>query len=86
MDKKEDARYEKILVECHSGYKVDEYPVAFTFQGKRLVVSEITDRWYEGGADPERPVIDYFKIKTSEGKVLILMHARSLDEWFVRYP
>lgn len=77
--------YERIQVECRSGYKINEYPVAFIFQGRRWNVSEITDRWYEGGMESERPVIDYFRIKTAEGKVFILMYAGHLDEWFIRY-
>ena len=44
--------HEKIQVECRSGYKVNEYPLAFVFQDERLEVSEILDRWYEGGMDP----------------------------------
>ncbi|OPY06075.1 MAG: hypothetical protein A4E66_02296 [Syntrophus sp. PtaB.Bin001] len=77
--------YERIQVECRSGYKINEYPVAFIFQGRRWNISDITDRWYEGGMESERPVIDYFRIKTDEGKVFILMYAGHLDEWFIRY-
>lgn len=77
--------YERIRVECHSGYKANEYPIAFTFQGRRWDVTEILDRWYEGGVESERLAIDYFRVKTSEDKVFILMYAGHLDEWFIRY-
>jgi len=77
--------YERIQVECRSGYKINEYPVAFIFQGRRWDVSEILDRWYEGGVKSERPIIDYFRIKTKEGRVFILMYAGHLDEWFIRF-
>ncbi|OPY18604.1 MAG: hypothetical protein A4E74_00542 [Syntrophus sp. PtaB.Bin075] len=77
--------YERIQVECHSGYRINEYPVSFTFQGRRWNVSEILDRWYEGGSDSQRPVIDYFRVKTGEDRVFILMYAGHLDEWFIRY-
>ena len=77
--------YERIQVECRSGYKINEYPVAFIFQGRRWEVSEILDRWYEGGVKSERPIIDYFRIKTKEGRVFILMYAGHLDEWFIRF-
>lgn len=76
--------YEEVQVECRSGYKVNEYPLAFVFQGKRMEVAEIVDRWYEGGLDPERPVIDYFRVKTADGSTFILMYASHLDQWFIR--
>jgi len=42
--------YEKVEVECYSGYKANERPVAVEFEERRWEVSEIIDRWYEGGA------------------------------------
>ncbi len=39
--------YEKIEVDCHSGYKVNEHPVSFTYQGHRQDIRGILDRWYE---------------------------------------
>lgn len=77
--------YDRIQVECHSGFKMNEYPVAFTFQGRRWDVSEILDRWYEGRRESERPEIDYFRVRTREGRVFILMYAGHLDAWFIRY-
>ena len=64
--------YEEIQVECHSGYKANEYPVAFTFQGCRWEVSEIVDRWYEGDLDTARPEINIFRLifKTKNGASL----------------
>lgn len=47
--------YEKIAVECYSGHKANERPVAFTFQGRHWEVAEILDRWYEGGIEAGRP-------------------------------
>ena len=75
--------YEKIFVECRSGYKVNEYPVAFDFKGGRKEVTEILDRWYQGGLDPETQTIDYFKVKTDDGSTFILMYAGHLDQWFI---
>jgi len=85
MRGRKDMEYEQIRVECHSGYKVNEYPFAFTFQGRRWEVSKILDRWHEGGIEPERPIIDYFRIQTGEGRIFILMYASHLDEWFIRF-
>ena len=72
-----------IQVECYSGYKANERPVAFIFHGRRMEISDILDRWYEGGIDPQAPVIDYFKIKTADGNVFILRYEKEADAWMV---
>ncbi|MBN1472883.1 MAG: hypothetical protein JW925_14000 [Syntrophaceae bacterium] len=79
-----DAKYERVQVECYSGYKANERPTAFTFQGRRWEISDILDRWYEGGCSAGSPEIDYFKIKTSEGQVFLLRYLSLFDAWSVR--
>lgn len=76
--------YERIQVECYSGYKANERPVAFSCQGRRHEVAEIIDRWYEGGIDPDRPEINYFKVKTSEGQVFLLRYLSLFDAWSIQ--
>lgn len=76
--------YEQIQVECYSGYKANERPIAFTYHGRRMEISEIIDRWYEGGVKPDQPVIDYFKVRTSEGQVFLLRYLSLFDAWSVR--
>jgi hypothetical protein len=75
--------YEQVRVECHSGYKANEYPIAFTFQEQRWEVSEILDRWYEGGIKPVEPVIDYYKVKTTKGRIFLLRYVKLFDSWAV---
>jgi predicted homoserine dehydrogenase-like protein len=75
---------EQIQVECYSGYKVNEYPIAFTFQGRRWDISEVVDRWYEGGISPDKSVVDYFKVKTNDGSVFILRYVSDTDIWSIR--
>ncbi len=43
--------FKEISVECYSGFKANERPIAFTCEGERREILEITDRWYEGGLD-----------------------------------
>ena len=81
-----DRDWEQIQVECYSGYKVNERPVAFTALGSRREVSEIVDHWYEGGIKPDEPVVDYFKVKTNDGNVFILQYAAHSDLWSIRIP
>jgi hypothetical protein len=75
-----------IEVEAYSGYKANERPVAFIFQGRRWEISEILDRWYEGGVNPEQLVVDYFKVKTSDGSVFILRYEAEAEEWTIIVP
>ena len=76
--------YQEIQVECYSGFKAHERPVAFIYQGERLDIQDIIDRWYEGGLDSSRPIVDYFKVKTSDGKIYFLRYQSALDEWSLR--
>lgn len=76
--------YEPVHVECYSGHKANERPVAFTFHGRRREVSEIVDRWYEGGADSTRPEISYFRVKTMDGQVFLLRYVSLFDSWSIR--
>ena len=64
--------FEVIKVECYSGYKVNERPVAFTYKGKRWEVDDIIDRWYEEKIESGQPTMDYFKVRTTEGKEFLL--------------
>jgi len=78
--------YERIEVECYSGYRVNERPAAFTVQRRRWEVAEIIDRWYEGGLRPNQPPLDYFKVRTTEGSVFLLRYNSLYDAWAIRIP
>lgn len=71
-------------MECYSGYKAHERPLSFFFQERCWEISEILDRWYEGGLDPTRPEIDYFKVKTTTGQVFTLRYLSLFDAWSIR--
>ena len=71
----------RIKVECHSGYKADEYPKCFFWNNNRIEIHEITDRWYQGEGHSEWPVSNYFKVDTSDGKQYIIKHDLEADEW-----
>jgi hypothetical protein len=73
--------YKEVKVECYSGYKADERPAAFTYQGERREIQEIVDRWYEGGLDSSKPIIDFFKIKATDDNIYRLRYQRDLDVW-----
>ena len=75
--------FERIQVECYSGYKLNERPTAFTYHGHRREIREIVDRWYEGDMDPTRPEVIYFKIKTTEDGIFILRYLSLFASWSI---
>ena len=70
-----------IEVECHSGFKADEYPKCFFWNNSRFEISQITDRWYQGDSNPEYPVSNYFKVETTGGEQFIIRHDLESDKW-----
>jgi len=78
--------YERIEVECYSGYRVNERPLAFIFEDRRWKVEEIIDRWYEGALDSGEPLLDYFKVRTTEGRVFLLRYNSLFNAWAIRVP
>ena len=78
--------FEKIHVECYGGYKVNERPVAFTFQGRRWEVVEIVDCWYEGNRQAGLSALDYFKVRTCEGETFLLRCNALVNAWAIAVP
>uniref|UniRef100_UPI0032178ED4 cytoplasmic protein n=1 Tax=uncultured Draconibacterium sp. TaxID=1573823 RepID=UPI0032178ED4 len=73
----------QIKVKCHSGYKSNEYPKYFYWDGIRFNVLEIIDRWYQGDLNPEFTPVYYFKVKTEDAKLYILKYEELIDKWFL---
>jgi hypothetical protein len=72
-----------IEVECHSGYKADEYPKCFYWNNERFEIQEIVDRWYQGESDPEYPVSNYYKVTTTRGGSHLIKYVISKDSWYL---
>ncbi|MGD0274668.1 MAG: cytoplasmic protein [Syntrophales bacterium] len=79
-------QYERVDVECYSGHKVNECPLAFTFRGNRLEITKIIDRWYQGNPDSRQPTLDYFKVRTAAGEEYILRYNALFDAWSILIP
>lgn len=79
-----DSDFIEIEVECYSGFKANERPVAFIYQGVRREITKIVDRWYDGGVQSNRPAIDFFKIRDAEGNVYLLRYQSESDAWSIR--
>jgi len=70
-----------IQVKPYAGHKADESPLRFFWQNRWIEIRQITDRWRQGGGDPEWPVADYFKVLTDDRQERLLKHDIETDEW-----
>ena len=76
--------FQIIRVDCYSGYKRGERPRTFKLNDKKYVVNEIIDRWYEGGVEAQRPILNYFKVSTDEGGIFLLRYNPKFDSWAIQ--
>ena len=74
---------EHISVSTRDEYQGAQEPVGFEWRGRRYVVVEILDRWYEGRMDSSRMPLRYFKVRTEEGKVFLLRYHEFFTAWSV---
>ena len=70
-----------VQVRTYSGYRADERPVAFEYQDVWHQVTEILDRWYEGGVESNRPIVSYFKVKTDQQQIFLLQYFVAAEKW-----
>ncbi len=71
-------------VEAYAGYKAGESPRAFSWRGRRVVIEEVVDRWYQASRDPSLPSADYFKVRTTDGEVFILRLDNESQAWYLK--
>ena len=67
-----------VKVECYSGYRVNERPIAFTINEsdftRSFKVREVIDRWFGESAD-------YFKVIADDGNIYLLKYDGRQDTW-----
>ena len=76
--------FQILNVECYNGYKKGEKPNAFVFNNHSYIIDEIIDRWYEGSVYAQRPILNYFKVRTSEGDIFLLRYNPKFDTWAIQ--
>jgi hypothetical protein len=72
-----------VEVECYAGQRAGEEPRRFRLEGRTVEIVEIIDRWYDGGADPRRPLADYYKVRGDDGEVRLLRYSRKAEAWYL---
>ena len=61
-------------VECYAGYRGEEAPRRFGFDGAKIEIIEVVDRWLA-------PEHRYFKVRDGAGDLYILRHDVSSGQW-----
>jgi hypothetical protein len=67
------------LVECHSGYEYGERPVALQWEGNRLEIIRVLDRWRSPGGKR-------FRVRTLDEQIFELYYSEQDDEWTIQQP
>ncbi len=75
-----------VTVRTYSGYKADEYPTSVLQDNKEIFIDEVTDRWYQGDLKSEFPPANYFRVRTSDNRELIIKHDLSDYSWYLCIP
>ncbi len=65
------------MVECHSDYTYPERPVALTWEGRRLEVTEVLREW-------RNPDGKGFRVRTTDGQEFELLYQEAASEWQIR--
>jgi hypothetical protein len=73
----------EIRAECYAGHRGEEEPRAFFLDHRRVVITQILDRWLS-------PDHRYFKVQGDDACVYILRHDEAADRWemtfFIQRP
>ena len=64
------------LVECHSGFKYAERPLALHWEGERLEIEQIVSQSRIPGGKR-------FQVRVRDGRVFDLFYGELYDEWRV---
>jgi hypothetical protein len=62
------------LVECYSGTKYAERPAAIHWQGERLAIVSILDRWRAPGGQG-------FRVQAEDDRVFELRYDEQAEQW-----
>ena len=65
-----------IEVVSYSGYKVNERPLYFFLEKRKLEVRKVTSSWY-GEED------DWFRVLADDGRLYLIRWHRESDQWFL---
>jgi len=75
--------FEIIKVEGYSGYRPDERPMSFIYNGRQHEVRDILERWYESSRRAGNPIYAFFKVITEDGDLFLLRYNSRFRTWAI---
>jgi hypothetical protein len=72
-----DPGFQPAPVQCYAGYRGEEEPRRFHWQGREHAVTAILDRWLD-------PSCRYFKVRSDEGDLFMLRHHAQTGQWTLK--
>jgi hypothetical protein len=66
------------IVECRSDTAYAERPVALTWDGVRLEITDILSRW-------RSPDTIHFRVRVSDGRIFELTYNEAANGWHIQY-
>jgi hypothetical protein len=63
-----------LRVECHAGYRGEESPRRFRFEGRTVEIADVLARWRE-------PQAVFFRVRSVGGGVYVLRRQEPTGEW-----
>jgi hypothetical protein len=75
--------FEVVPVNTRCDQRGEESPVSFTYHDEKIDITDIVDRWYEGGIKAGGPVYNYFKVQTASSEEFLLRYNTNRHVWAV---
>ena len=76
----------RIQVDAYAGHRGNERPRSFEYEGRQYQVTDVIDRWYEGGLSPRDQRLDYYKVRTADNLTWMLRYNARFDVWSALKP
>jgi hypothetical protein len=74
-------RLERMAVESGSFQDGAPTPARIFLENQWRAVSLVLDRWDQGGRTPKDPRLTYYKVRTADGREVILRYHHLFDAW-----
>ncbi|MBI3988073.1 MAG: hypothetical protein HY347_00505 [candidate division NC10 bacterium] len=71
-----------IQVECYAGFRGEERPLAFEYEGKRFRIIGIVQRWIEERLEAGRGRRVWFQVEVHNGDLMTIYYDTVLEMWF----
>lgn len=76
-------KFETIEVSTRDEYKGPQEPLSFVWRGEEHRIAQIVDRWYEGGIEPTRIPLLYFRVKTVGDEIFLIRYHEFFRAWSI---